>query len=82
MDAEKDRIVTLALAPGRAEIVYRRSSEHPIVYAIMLRVRKSDRMVTVVSIDNSHERAGVDTHTYTATHRSRFLSPLPTPTTP
>lgn len=79
MDAEKDRTITLALAPGRAEIVYRRSSEHPVVYAIMLRVRKGDAMVTVVSIDNSHERSGVDTHHLHRYIRNQKQPPEPLP---
>jgi hypothetical protein len=68
LDAAKDRTITMPLAPGRAEIVYRRSSAHPVLYAIMLRVLKGDEMVTVASVDNSHERSGVDTH-----HLHRYI---------
>lgn len=79
MDAEKDRTITLALAPGRAEIVYRRSSSHPVVYAIMLRVRTGDEMLTVASIDNSHDRSGVDTHHLHRYIRNRKQPPEPLP---
>jgi hypothetical protein len=84
VDPVKDRRLVLALEPGRAEILYLRSSTHPVLYAIVLRVDRGDGWQAVVSIDNSHEgRSGVDPH-----HLHRYADgqkqapePLPFPVT-
>lgn len=62
-DPIKDRTITLPIAPGQAEILYLRSSAHPLTYSLVLRVRRGEDWVAVLSADNSHEgRPGVDTH--------------------
>ena len=36
-------------------ILYKRSSAHPVEYAIMLQIHNGDGWETVISVDNSHE---------------------------
>jgi hypothetical protein len=48
--------------PGEVEILYLRSSARPVRYAIVLRAVINDEWTAVASIDNSHERDGVDVH--------------------
>lgn len=67
-DRAKDRRIILPLRPGVAEILYLRSSMRPLVYAVVLRRKSQGRWQAVVSIDNNHERAGVDSH-----HLHRYI---------
>jgi hypothetical protein len=78
-DPLKDRELTLPIAPGRAEILYLRSSEHPLTYAIILRVMREGGWEAVLSVDNSHERADVDAHHVHRYARGAKLAPEPLP---
>jgi hypothetical protein len=82
LDPDKDRGVILPLVFGQAEILYLRSSTHPVKYAIVLRINRDGEWKTAVVVDNSHEgRPDVD-----ANHMHRYLDdqkqppePLPFP---
>jgi hypothetical protein len=60
----KDRERRISLAED-VEIVVERSSQHPVVYAIMLIARRDDQWHTVHMFDNAH---GVTDH-----HEHRYI---------
>lgn len=47
VDHEKDREQILPIVLGEAEIIYRRTSVHPVTYALILRVRHADQWIAV-----------------------------------
>jgi len=53
--------VTFPIVPDLVEILYM-SGSHDDEYAIVLRVRRGTEWDAIASVDNSHERAGVDAH--------------------
>jgi hypothetical protein len=66
----KDRLDVRELADD-VQIVYERSSAHPIAYAITLRVRRAGSWRTVHLYDNAH---GVEEH-----HEHRYVGDVKQP---
>lgn len=60
----KDRRWVVELERERVEILYERSSAHPLEYAIVLRVRRQGRWFAVRTFDNAHTPEEHHEHAY------------------
>lgn len=57
----KDRQIRHVIVWDEVDIIHL-SGSHDDEYALMLRIKRDGEWKTCVSVDNSHEREGVDVH--------------------